>query len=219
MEVAGYTKTFSMDQGTVLSNDQMFHALFNAPLTDGKRQGICCGLSMVWAARRMMFHDETAEQRCSALVSTGGFRFGGRSQDIMMAAPDPAGGAGIADYVEAWFGPSLKTYVLRPILTTVAFGANQTAGGLAGTLVGLGKTAGTYTLYSMTFTDGAAHMVASYASHGTLGMNRHFYFFDPNMGEYRIGTGDAEKFLTKMFQAYEQSWTIANALAFEVERG
>ena len=55
MEVAGFAKTFSLDQGQILGNDQVFQALYNAPLTDGKRGGICCGLSLVWLARRMMF--------------------------------------------------------------------------------------------------------------------------------------------------------------------
>ena len=32
MDVAGYTATFARDQGSVLSNDQMSQALYNAPL-------------------------------------------------------------------------------------------------------------------------------------------------------------------------------------------
>lgn len=41
MEVAGFKKTFSLDQGSILGNDQTFQALYNAPLSDDKRSGIC----------------------------------------------------------------------------------------------------------------------------------------------------------------------------------
>lgn len=220
MEVPGYTKTFSMDQGRILGNDQIFQALFNAPLSDGKRQGICCGLSIVWVARRMMFHDETAEQRCTGLVSFGGFRFGGRSQDIMMAAPDAPGGSSLEDMYRSWFSDALATYVLRIVPGSVLSNPRPIS---ISALVDGAKSAGTYCLYNIglqTATGPAAHMVASYASHGTMGMNRHFYFFDPNMGEYRIGTGDMADFLLKVAQAYNGTFlSVTGFDQFEVERG
>lgn len=218
MQVAGYTKTFSMDQGTILGNDQMFQALYNAPLTDGKRQGICCGLSMIWAARRMMYHDEGPEERRAGLVSTGGFRFGGRSQDIMMAKGDAPGG--VEDLYRGWFADSLATYVLRIVGGSVV---DNPWTGSVGDLVDGAKRRGAYCLYNLgldTASGPASHMVASYASHGTLGMNRHFYFFDPNMGEYRIGTGDIEHFLGKVADAYLAGFMGINYFdQFEVERG
>lgn len=36
---------------------------------------------------------------------------------------------------------------------------------------------------------------------------------------HRAGTGDAQAFLTKMFDTCEQSWTLANLMSFEAERG
>jgi|GEM_PF-3574799 len=218
MNVAGYSKSFSMDQGKILGNDQIFHALFNAPLTDAKRQGICCGLSIVWVARRMMFHDENAEARCTGLVSFGGFRFGGRTQDIMMAAPDA--GTTTADLYQSWFGPALEPYALRIIAGSVK--SNPRPINIS-TLVASATPAGAYCLYNIgleTSTGPAAHMVASYASRGTLGMNRHFYFFDPNMGEYRIGTSDAGDFLGKVALAYDSAFVkITGFDVFEVKRG
>jgi hypothetical protein len=218
MDVPGYTKTFSMDQGQILGNDQIFQALFNAPLSDGKRQGICCGLSIVWCARRMMFHDESAQERCTGLVSMGGFRFGGRSQDIMMAAP--TAGTTTEEVYRSWFDPALKTYVLRMVQGSVVRNPRPIS---ISKMVEAVKPSGTYSLYNIgleTTTGSAAHMVASYASHGTMGMNRHFYFFDPNMGEYRIGTGDTGDFLLKVAEAYDSSFVSLTGFdLFEIERG
>lgn len=218
MEVPGYKKSFSLDQGKILGNDQVFQALFNAPLSDAKRQGICCGLSIVWVARRMMFHEEDAEARCTGLVSFGGFRFGGRTQDIMMAAPDA--GSTAAELYQSWFGPALQPYALRIVAGSVKSNPRPIS---VEDLVDAAKPAGTYCLYNIgleTSTGGAAHMVASYASHGTLGMNRHFYFFDPNMGEYRIGTGDIADFMTKVAVAYDDAFvSITGFDVFEVQRG
>ncbi len=220
MDVQGYTKTFTMDQGTILGNDQEFQALYNAPLTDGKRQGICCGLSMIWAARRMMYHDETPEQRKQALVGHGGFRFGGRSQDIMMAKGDADGG--VEDLYRGWFGDSLATYVLRIVGGSVIDNPQPIS---LSVLADGAQGSGTYCLYNMgldTAGGGAAHMVASYTSHGTfgLGFNRHFYFFDPNMGEYRIGMDEVQAFLRGVLNAYENTFLGVNYFdQFRVERG
>jgi hypothetical protein len=71
-----------------------------------------------------------------------------------------------------------------------------------------------------TATGNAGHMVASYASHGTLGINRHFYFFDPNMGEYKIGTGDVKRFLQGVMTAYLNVFQGINYFdCFQVIRG
>ncbi len=219
MDIPGYTKSFGMDQGAILGNDQEFHALFNAPLTDGKRQGICCGLSMVWIARRIMFHDESPEQRRAGLVSHAGFRFGGRSQDIMTASD---GDGSTEETYKGWFGPALQTYVLRIIGGTVV---DNPAPASIDVLVPGATTTGAYCLYNMGLTTAsgdAAHMMASYCSHGTFGMgfNRSFYFFDPNMGEYKVGADDVVPFLTAMKRAYEGAFRGVDDLdQFQVERG
>ncbi|MBR0681196.1 hypothetical protein GXW74_11935 [Roseomonas eburnea] len=220
MEVAGYTKTFSLDQGSVLGNDQLFQALYNAPLTDGKREGICTGLSMIWLARRMMFHNESAEQRFAALFTGAAFRWGGKTQDIHVAS---GGGSGsYYDMLQTMYGDALRAYALRvvPASCNATFDGTPSVLGQAGATAS--KSAGTYCLWNIglqTPTGSAGHMVATYASHGTLGMNRHLYFFDPNMGEYRIGTGDAVDFFTKVFEAYAGMFGGLNYLAtFEVDR-
>ncbi len=221
MEVVGYTKTFSLDQGAVLSNDQTFQALYNAPLTDGKREGICTGLSMIWLARRMMFHDETAEQRSRAIYTGAAFRWGGKTQDIHLASG--GGGASIYDMLQTMYGEALRAYALTIVGTACKATFNTNPGVLAEAAADACKGAGTYCLWNIglyTPTGEAGHMVATYASHGTLGMNRHLYFFDPNMGEYRISVGDAKKFFKGVFDAYAQAFSGLRYLAtFEVERG
>ncbi len=222
MEVAGFTRTFVIDQGTVLGMDQLFAALFNQPLNDPKREGICTGLSMIWLARLMMWHDETPEQRQKALHSVGGYRWGGKTQDIHLGA----GGGGGIDSDATWkshYDAALKVYVLSIITgSTVGYGytdSKDTAKSFAPSITG----ARTYRLWNVGLRvagGSAGHMVASYASRGKLGLNRHLYFFDPNMGEYRIGTGDAEKFTAAWLDAYGAAFLGINYLAsFGVQRG
>ena len=221
MDVAGFKKTFSLDQGTILGNDQTFQALYNAPLTDGKRGGICCGLSLVWLARRMMFHDESAEKRASALISAPGFQWGGKTQDIHNASP--ASGTGWADYLETMLGEALRAYVLRVVPSTISEGAHSDAGGDASLMWQPAKSAGSYVLHYIWLNDRGAscgHWTASYASHGTMGMNKHFYHFDPNMGEYRVSAGDGEKYLKGWVQAYLDTFTgVQHVCSVELQRG
>jgi hypothetical protein len=220
MDVAGYSKSYSLDQGEVLGNDQIFQALYNLPLTDAKRQGICTGLSMIWLARRMMFHSESAEQRRAALYTGAAFRWGGRTQDIHLAAG--VGSGAVADMFQTMYGQALQAYALRIIGRSLVFEGHTDAGGDADAVWPTVGHSGAYCLYNIGLATGsgdAGHMVASYASHGTLGMNKHFYFFDPNMGEYRIGLGDGRAFLAKWVEAYENTFVGVNYIsAFEVDR-
>ncbi len=221
MEVKGFKKSFSLDQGSILGNDQTFQALFNAPLNDDKRSGICVGLSLVWLARRMMFHDETAEQRAASLISTPGFQWGGKTQDIHNASP--AAGNGWGDYLEAFLGEALRAYVMRIVPATISEGAHSDAGGDAQIMWEPAKPAGSYVLHYIWLDNAGSscgHWTASYASHGTAGMNRHFYHFDPNMGEYRVGTGDGEKYLKGWVQAYLDNFTgVRHVCSVELQRG
>lgn len=221
MEVAGFTRTFVIDQGTVLGMDPLFQALYNQPPTDPKREGICTGLSMIWLARFMMYHDETPQQRLATLGSMAGFRWGGKTQDIHLAAGG-GGGADIADQFIAMYSEALKVYVLRIIRRTCTFVPFVSASTVVVPIVKVVTPAGTYCLYNIGLRAAggdAGHMVASYASHGTLGLNRHFYLFDPNMGEYRIGVGDATKFLKAFVEVYATTFLGVNYFScFQVER-
>lgn len=216
MEVAGHKKAFSLDQGAILGNDQVFQALYNAPLTDGKRSGICCGLSLIWLARRMMFHDESAEKRAAALVSGPGFQWGGKTQDIHNASP--ASGSGWGDYLEAFLSEALRAYVLRLVPTTISEAAHSSAAGDAAVMWQPSRPAGSYVLHYIWLDDrgtSCAHWTASYTSNG-----KHFYHFDPNMGEYRVGTGDGEKYLTGWVKAYEDAFTgVRHVASVELTRG
>ncbi|WP_198371889.1 YopT-type cysteine protease domain-containing protein [Roseomonas rosulenta] len=221
MEVTGYKKSFSMDQGDVLGNDQTFQALYNAPLTDGKREGICTGLSMIWAARRMMFHDETADQRSKALYTGAGFRWGGKTQDIHVASG--VSGTNFGEECEVMYGEALRAYVLRIVPNTAL---KVWGGGAAGDAAAIWPTVsetGSYCLFNIglaTNTGNAAHCVASYSSHGSLLGGKHFYLFDPNMGEYRVSTSDGVKFLGAFLEAYERDFVAVRYVgAFEVRRG
>ena len=222
MQVAGFTRSFVIDQGTVLGMDQLFAALFNKPLTDPKRDGICTGLSMIWLARLMLMHNETPKQRQDALHSVGGYRWGGKSQDIHLGA----GGAGNVDSDATWkshYDAALKAYVLTIVgNSTVGFGCADVKG-TAKAFAPSAIVKHTYRLWNVglrTNTGNAGHMVASYASGGTLGLNRHLYFFDPNMGEYKVDTGDAAKFVEAWLTAYGTTFVGLNYLAsFAVRRG
>ena len=218
MQVPGYSKTFSMDQGAILSNDQTFHALYNAPLNDPKREGICTGLSIIWVARRMMFHKEDAAQRRSGLVSMGGFRFGGRAQDIHMAH---TGGTGSAeDQYRAMYNHALEPFALRIVPGSTV---DNPVPVRIGNLVDAVKSARTYCLFSIglrTTSGSAGHMCASYTSRGTFGLSN-FYFFDPNMGEYKVeDMDDVPGFLRAVAELYIDSFGGLNYFdVFEVERG
>jgi hypothetical protein len=220
MEVPGYTKTFSMDQGEMLGNDQTFQALYNAPLTDAKRQGICCGLSITWLARRMMFHDETANQRKAAIYTGAGFVWGGKTQDAHNTAG--TAGANVQAIAEQMWNEPLRPYVLRVARGAAAeFGTDPSA--LAGPVAGRVNGTGDYCLWNIGLTPASgacAHIVASYTSHGTLGFSKHFYFFDPNMGEYRIDRGDIEDFTQKMLETYASDFRGVNyVVTARTERG
>jgi hypothetical protein len=221
MQVQGYTKTFSMDQADMLGNDQTFQSLYNAPLTDEKRQGICCGLSIIWLARRMMFHDETADQRKAAIYTGAGFIWGGKTQD----AHNDAGtaGADVQAIAEQMWNEPLRPYVLRVANgAKVAYGTNPSA--LAGPVADRGDGAGDYCLWNIGLTPASgncAHIVASYTSHGTLGLGlfKNFYFFDPNMGEYKID-GNVEDFTRKMLETYANNFRGVNyVVTARAERG
>jgi hypothetical protein len=220
VEVAGYKKTFAMDQGAVLSNDQTFQALYNAPLSDGKRNGICTGLSMIWLARRMMFHNETAEQRVKALFTGAGFRWGGKTQDIHVASGTNDGDSYTA--MSQMYGDALKAYALRVVGSNCKGVFSPEIRRLADTATDVADPPGTYALWSIglsTSTGDAGHMVASYSSHGSLLGGKHFYFFDPNMGEYRISSKDSYDFTFRMFEAYASMFLgVRYVDVFEVGR-
>lgn len=223
MQVDGYKKSFSLDQGQILGNDQVFQALYDAPLTDPKRSGICCGLSLIWLARRMMFHDETAEQRAATLISTPGFSWGGKTQDIHNASP--ASGSGWADYLETMLADALRAYVLRIVPSTISEGAHSSPAGDAAIMAQPSRAAGSYVLHYIWLDmpgspNGCGHWTASYASQGTFGRNRHFYHFDPNMGEYRVGMDDQAAYLAGWAKAYQDAFTGVRYLcSVEMQRG
>ncbi len=218
MQVPGYRKTFAMDQGAILSNDQNFHALYHAPPTDPKRQGICTGLSIVWVARRIMFHKEEAAERRSGLVSMGGFRFGGRVQDIHMRS---AGGSGSAeDQYRAMYDQALEPFALRIVPGSAVDNPTPIR---IGRLVDAVQSARSYCLFSIglrTPSGSAGHMCASYTSRGTFGQSN-FYFFDPNMGEFKLyDMNDVHDFLTAVANVYLDTFSGLNYFdVFEVERG
>ncbi|WP_198371887.1 hypothetical protein [Roseomonas rosulenta] len=221
MEVAGYTKSFSLDQGGILGNDQTFQALFDAPLSDAKRGGICMGLSLIWLARRMMFHNESAEQRAASLISGPGFRWGGRTQDIHNDSP--AAGTGWRDYLDTMLSEALRAYVLRILPATISEGRHSDSAGDADLMWAPARDAGSYVLHYIWLTDrgsSVGHWTASYTSHGTLGRNRHFYHFDPNMGEYRVGTDQAPAYLKGWVESYANAFQgINHVCSVELDRG
>jgi len=220
MKVQGYTPTWALDQGQFLGNDQLFQALYNTPLSDPKRNGICTGLSMIWAARRMMFHSESAEQRSKAIFTNAAFIWGGKTQDIHAAAGEAGGDT--YDAMNQMFGEALKAYALRIVGSNCKSEFSSDFRTLANTATDVADPAGTYALWNVglsTRTGDAGHMVASYSSHGSLLGGKHFYVFDPNMGEFRISAKDSFDFTWNLFEAYAGQFLGLNYVAaFEVAR-
>jgi len=220
MDVEGYKKTFAMDQGVILSNDQNFQAMYGAPLTDPKRNGICTGLSMIWLARTMTFPDDNAKKREAAL-NEAAFIWGGKTQDNHLALGDPGGS--MDSFFHHAYGEPLRAYslVISPNSTVEVDVASLS--GAAANFAPHIKDKGTYRLWNIglkTAGGSAGHMVASYASGGKMGFFRHLYFFDPNMGEYKIDTGDTAKFVEAWLKSYNNTFLGVLWLAsFEVEYG
>ena len=220
MEVAGFDRTFVIDQGTVLGMDQLFAALYNKPLNDPKRDGICTGLSMIWLARRYMFHDETPDQRKRALNSTGGYRWGGKTQDLHLVSG--TAGAGLDAQLATMYADALKAYSLRIVAGSLVSSFSSDAATIAKALAASAKEKHAYRLWNLgltTPTGDAGHMVASYASGGTLGFARHLYLFDPNMAEFRLPLGDTEKFIKAFVESYAAAFTgVRYFVSFAVQR-
>jgi hypothetical protein len=221
MDVPGYSKEFSIDQGTVLGMDQLFQALFNQPLTDPKRDGICTGLSMLWAARRMMFHNENAKQRFQALMTGAAFKWGGKTQDIHLAAG--GGGGDMYAQLQTMYKEALRAYVLRIVQSAVSFARYTDSAACAQSVAPTVTPSGRYCLYNIglrTNTGDAGHRVAAYSSQGGLVGGKHCSLFDPIMGEYRISTSQVPSFLTAFLESYRAAFGGINYLiGFEVQRG
>jgi hypothetical protein len=120
-------------------------------------------------------------------------------------------------------GEALRAYVLRMVPATISEGAHSDAAGDAALMWAPSAGAGAYVLHYIWLTDrGSAvgHWTASYASHGTFGRNRHFYHFDPNMGEYRVGTDQGPDYLKGWVKAYEDTFQGVNHVcSVELQRG
>lgn len=218
MQVPGYSKTFAMDQGRMLGNDQMFHALFNAPLTDPKREGICAGLSIVWIARRIMFHNESAAERRSGLVSMGGMRFGGRTQDIGNGFTPVDGGA--EDQYHAIYDDALAPFALRIVPGSVVPNVRPVSIDAVADAVRHSQTYCLFNFAMRTPGGNAIHTCAGYTSRGMLGV-KSFYFFDCNMGEYKlINVYDVGDFIRELINVYVDHFGEMQYFSvIEVERG
>jgi hypothetical protein len=205
MQVPGYddSRTFLIDQNTVLGNDQLFQATYNAPLTDPKRDGVCSGLSIVWIARRIMWHKESPKERLKQLGSTGGYRFAGRTQDI----PALHSGSEATRYETylKMYGPSLRPFALkftRGRFVTINYETDYVDDEIVPEVDRFQK----YHLFN--FQVGPAnnrgwHTVACYSSMGKWNSSQgNFYLFDPNMGEYKIKSDGTAEFLTAFFDEY-----------------
>ena len=207
-------------QGVTLSNDQEFQAMYGAPLTDAKRNGICTGLSMIWLARTKTFPGDNASQREAAL-NQAAFIWGGKTQDHHLALGDPGGS--MDSFFHHAYGEPLRAYslVISPN-STVDVDVTTLAGAAAAFAPSL-KNKGTYRLWNVglkTSTGTSGHMVASYASGGKMGYFRHLYFFDPNMGEYKVDIDSTESFVAAWLKSYADTFLGVLWLAsFEVEYG
>jgi hypothetical protein len=175
---------------------------------------------MIWAARRMMFHSESAEQRSKAIFTNAAFIWGGKSQDIHLASGTNDGDSYTA--MNHMYGEALKAYALRVVGSNCKGVFSGDYRKLADTATDVAEPAGTYALWSIglsTSSGDAGHMVASYSSHGSMVGGKHFYVFDPNIGEFRISTKDSYDFTWNLFEAYAGEFLgVRYVDVFEVAR-
>lgn len=221
MNVTGFKRNFLIDQGRILGCDQLFQGLYSRPLNDPKREGICTGLSMIWLSRLMMWHNETSDERKNALVTVSAFRWGGKTQDIHLNAG--IGGQSIEEKFRHMYGEALRAYSLTIVPGSTVFYGDRDLAKLAANFAPHITSKRTYRLWNIglkTPTGNAGHMVASYASGGKLGFNRHLYFFDPNMGEYKINLSETQSFVKAFLDAYATTFVGVNYIScMEVRYG
>lgn len=228
--IKGYEPTWAMNQFDVLSNDQLFQSTFRAPLTDHKRAGICIGLSMAWIARVMANHSETPADREKAFKKSGMwpmmYTASGKAQDLADASFGKLAKKEFKsnDPITEQFGAALKLYKLKNVVGSDIFeqtGKTAELGKDLAEFLSATTSIKKYRLYSIKFktaNDIAGHCCASYVSSGKIfGWSRHLYFFDSNLGEYKVGMDESAKFLAAWLKEYAEIGFL-QLMSFEVEK-
>jgi hypothetical protein len=218
--IKGYKPIYAMDQHKVLGNDQVWKALYDAPKTNPKRNGICQGLSMAWIHRVIKNHKETPDQRQKAFLGPKGtgdlvmFQRGGDAQDLALAGSAAFSAVqGSEPYYTQRYGKALAVYGLHYIPNSgkLVSGQHLSVDEMAKVISewSVIENRG-YRVYGVAWQqDGglAGHFCASYVSSGKIfGFGRHLYFFDSNEGEYKIDLGrESGKFFTQWLKTYSDS--------------
>lgn len=217
-------ETFKMSQGEVLGNDQVFQATFNAPLNDPKRAGICAGLSMLWVRNFIAHHGWTAEQRKTGLRTMSAYRKAGETQDIHHR--DILRVTSRENWIQTGYGAALRNNNLRAATSSLICTESSDPAVLAKSMEDAAKAKYSYRLYFLLMrlpgVDAmCGHVVASYASSGKIfGFGRHLYFFDCEIGEYKIEIGQTNTWLTQWLKAWQaRPVTLVELRSFAVEAG
>jgi hypothetical protein len=158
-----------------------------------------------------MWHNETPQQRLQALSGIPGYQFGGRAQDLNRIEWPAYNNLLQAFGLTSVAGSSLTI----PVNTQRARAARQFA-----PLVTPVHTCRLWDIRLHVGFSHPGHAVASYASGGKLGLMRHLYFFDANMGEYIVDIGDTAEFVKSWLLSYDTDVGMVESISsFAVQGG
>ena len=171
----------------------------------------------------MRFHSQTPNQRKEGLKTAAAYRKVGDTQDIHHNSTLP-------DCYETWisrsYGGALRNNSLAAVTSSLIVKESPNPSILSAAMATAAATKHAYRFYHLTMrtkgtTNLSGHVGASYASGGTLGFYRHLYFFDCNIGEFKIDIADTNKWLVAWLQTYQtqRSQQLMELKSFAAVRG
>lgn len=184
------------------------------PHDHASRTGICFGLCGEWMARHKSHKGESAQDRIDYVSSWSTIMHANIKQRLYQAEnwhmAQTVGFPYVMD--EKWLPQSeVKTIALNENGMRITkskmkrMDANNPRS--VRQAVRFIKTSSNsshqYTMIGFTLVGGGAHATCGYKSGGkVLGIGSHFYYFEPNFGEFKVGTGDMENLFQALIAAY-----------------
>jgi hypothetical protein len=182
------TKKFLLAYKTVThsqSSDERVKALKDTKIFNG----VCFGLTTVWAGRHKSHKGETPGIRMNAVTGEAGFA---EAKKIQLAYFGDAKGNEKAHEASFW---KSKGFNLGSF-TTEYISANDdesVAEALTNMFITAGKTH-QYTALGFKCGNGGHQMVSYHSGGKVFGIGSHLYFYDPNNGEFKIPHSKLKEF-------------------------
>ena len=155
--------------------------------------GVCFGLTSVWAGRHKSHKGETSEIRMKAVTGAAGWD---EAKNIQLAYFGDAKGNEKTHVAGFWTNKGFKI----GDTTTENIDAgdeNSVAEALKNMFITAGKTH-QYTALGFKCANGGHQMVSYHSGGKIFGVGSHLYFYDPNNGEFKIPHSK----LTEFFKLY-----------------